>query len=180
MLKLMSPKCPPKKLNGEFHIAVQGFLNGYSRENVRLLLNQASLESGLNWQNKATTQDNNPFGMGRVSTRPTTQVGARIANDGSIVTNAVNYIGTYTNIGLGVADRFLWDSFAKIDGRTNQYIDAVIQQGYNPNPQQYQYNWLNTQSIGLTITKIHTAILGMLLAGFTVTTLMLNKKKRRR
>jgi hypothetical protein len=118
--------------------------------------------------------------MGRVTTRPTTQVGARIANDGSIVTNARNYIGTYTNIGLGVADRFLWDSFAKIDGRTNQYVDAVIQQGYNPNPQQYQYNWLNTQSIGLTITKIHTAILGMLLAGFTVTTLMLNKKKRRR
>ena len=109
-LKVMNPKLSEKRLNGEFHIAVQGYLNGYTKENVDLLLKQARLEAG-SWDNKATLNDNNPFGMGIVTKRPTTQLGARPAQDGT----GRNYIGNYASVRSGVADRFLWDSYNKID-----------------------------------------------------------------
>ena len=161
MLRLMNPKVPEKQLNGEFHVAVQGFLNGYSKSNVDLLLRQARLESGEGWGNKATKEDNNPFGMGRVTKRPTTQLGSRKAQDST----GRNYIGNYASIGSGVADRFLWDSYNAIDPKSSQYIDAVIAQGYNQNTQ-YQFSWQNTNQTALNIRKIHLAMISMLVLGF--------------
>jgi hypothetical protein len=170
-LKLMNLKTPEKQLNGEYHIAVQGFLNGYSSENVDLLLRQARLESGKGWGNKATTQDNNPFGMGIVKKRPTTQLGARPAQDGT----GVNYIGGYSTIGSGVADRFLWDNFNKVSPKSSQYVDAVIAAGYNQNTQ-YQFSWLNTKDTSLTVRKIHLAMLSMIVAGFLAVQFLKGKK----
>jgi hypothetical protein len=170
-LKLMNPKLSEKRLNGEFHIAVQGYLNGYSKENVDLLLSQARLEAGA-WDNKATASDNNPFGMGIVSKRPTTQLGARPAQDGT----GRNYIGNYASVRTGVADRFLWDSYNKIDPKSGQYMNAVIAQGYNPNTQ-YQFSWQNTKADGLSVAKIHMAMGAMLVAGFLVVQFLLKRTK---
>jgi hypothetical protein len=170
-LKLMNPKLSEKRLNGEFHIAVQGYLNGYSKENVQLLLNQARLEAG-SWDNKATLKDNNPFGMGIVRKRPTTQLGARPAQDGT----GRNYIGNYASVRDGVADRFLWDSYNQIDPKSTQYMNAVIAGGYNQNTQ-YQFSWLNTKSDGLSVAKIHAAMVAMLVAGFLVVQFLLKRTK---
>jgi hypothetical protein len=162
MLKLMNPKVPEKQLNGEFHIAVQGWLNGYSRQNVDLLLSQASLEAGHGWKNKATLQDNNPFGMGKVKQRPTLQYPEpRKAEDST----GRNYIAGYSSIAMGVADRFLWDSYYNLNPKTPQYIAAVLDKGYNQNTQ-YSFSWENTKSQGLSIRKIHLAMISMLVLGF--------------
>lgn len=170
-LRLMNPKLSEKRLNGEFHIAVQGYLNGYSKENVDLLLSQARLEAG-SWDNKATSADNNPFGMGIVRKRPTTQLGARPAQDGT----GANYIGNYASVRAGVADRFLWDSFNKIDPKDSQYVNAVIAGGYNQNTQ-YQFSWSNTKADGLSVAKIHAAMITMLVAGFLVVQFLLKRTK---
>ena len=170
-LKVMNPKLSEKRLNGEFHIAVQGYLNGYTKENVDLLLKQARLEAG-SWDNKATLNDNNPFGMGIVTKRPTTQLGARPAQDGT----GRNYIGNYASVRAGVADRFLWDSYNKIDPKGSQYMNAVIAQGYNQNTQ-YQFSWLNTKADGLSVAKIHMAMGAMLVAGFLVVQFLLKRTK---
>ena len=170
-LKVMNPKLSEKRLNGEFHIAVQGYLNGYTKENVDLLLKQARLEAG-SWDNKATLNDNNPFGMGIVTKRPTTQLGSRPAQDGT----GRNYIGNYASVRSGVADRFLWDSYNKIDPKGSQYMNAVIAQGYNPNTQ-YQFSWLNTKADGLSVAKIHMAMGAMLVAGFLVVQFLLKRTK---
>ena len=169
-LKVMNRNVTPKRLQSEFHIAVQGFLNGYSRSNVDLLLKQARLEAGT-YANKATLKDNNPFGMGIVRKRPTTQVSARKAEDGT----GVNYIGAYSNIAMGVADRFLWDSYNNINPKDSQYVNAVIAGGYNQNTQ-YQFSWENTQADGLTVRKVHMAMIAMLVAGFAVTQYLLKIK----
>jgi len=168
----MNPRLSEKRLNGEFHIAVQGYLNGYTRENVDLLLKQARYEAGPNWGNKATREDNNPFGMGIVKKRPTTQLGARPAQDGT----GINYIGGYASIRSNVLDRFLWDSYNKIDPKDSQYMNAVIAQGYNQNTQ-YQFSWLNTKADGLSVAKIHMAMAAMLVAGFLVVQFWLKRKK---
>lgn len=170
-LRLMNLKLSEKRLNGEFHIAVQGYLNGYSKENVDLLLSQARLEAG-SWDNKATSADNNPFGMGIVRKRPTTQLGARPAQDGT----GANYIGNYASVRAGVADRFLWDSFNKIDPKDSQYVNAVIAGGYNQNTQ-YQFSWSNTKADGLSVAKIHAAMITMLVAGFLVVQFLLKRTK---
>lgn len=170
-LKVMNPKLSEKRLNGEFHIAVQGYLNGYTKDNVDLLLKQARLEAG-SWDNKATLNDNNPFGMGIVTKRPTTQLGARPAQDGT----GRNYIGNYASVRSGVADRFLWDSYNKIDPKGSQYMNAVIAQGYNQNTQ-YQFSWQNTKADGLSVAKIHTAMFAMLVAGFLVVQFLLKRTK---
>ena len=170
-LKLMNPKLSEKRLNGEFHIAVQGYLNGYSKENVDLLLSQARLEAGA-WDNKATVADNNPFGMGKVRQRPTTQLGTRPAQDGT----GRNYIGNYASVRSGVADRFLWDSYYKIDPKTGQYVNAVLAEGYNQNTQ-YQFSWLNTKIDGLTVAKVHAAMIAMLVAGFLAVQFLLKRTK---
>jgi hypothetical protein len=170
-LKVMNPRLSEKRLNGEFHVAVQGYLNGYTSSNVDLLLKQARLEAG-SWDNKATLNDNNPFGMGIVTKRPTTQIGSRPAQDGT----GRNYIGNYATIRSGVADRFLWDSYNKIDPKTGQYINAVIAGGYNQNTQ-YQFSWLNTKADGLSVAKIHMAMLAMLVAGFLVVQFLLKRTK---
>lgn len=170
-LKLMNPKVSDKRLNGEFHIAVQGYLNGYSKENVDLLLKQARLEA-RSWDNRATIENNNPFGIGQVRKRPTTQIGSRPAQDGT----GKNTIGNYATIRDGVADRFLWDSYNKIDPKTSQYINAVLAQGFNPNTQ-YQFSWLNTKNDGLSVAKIHAAMIAMLVAGFLVVQFLLKRTK---
>ena len=170
-LRLMNPKLSEKRLIGEFHIAVQGYLNGYSKENVDLLLSQARLEAG-SWDNKATVADNNPFGMGIVRKRPTTQLGARPAQDGT----GANYIGNYATVRAGVADRFLWDSFNKIDPKDSQYMNAVLAGGYNQNTQ-YQFSWSNTKADGLSVAKIHAAMITMLVAGFLVVQFLLKRTK---
>jgi len=170
-LKVMNPRLSEKRLNGEFHVAVQGYLNGYTKENVDLLLKQARLEAGA-WDNKATLNDNNPFGMGIVTKRPTTQLGARPAQDGT----GRNYIGNYASVRSGVADRFLWDSYNKIDPKSGQYMNAVIAQGYNQNTQ-YQFSWLNTKADGLSVAKIHMAMGAMLVAGFLVVQFLLKRTK---
>ena len=170
-LKVMNPKLSEKRLNGEFHVAVQGYLNGYTKENVDLLLKQARLEAGA-WDNKATLNDNNPFGMGIVTKRPTTQLGARPAQDGT----GRNYIGNYASVRSGVADRFLWDSYYKIDPKGSQYMNAVITEGYNQNTQ-YQFSWLNTKADGLSVAKIHMAMGAMLVAGFLVVQFLLKRTK---
>jgi hypothetical protein len=170
-LKLMNLKTPEKQLNGEFHIAVQGMLNGYSQENVNLLLRQARLESGAGWKNKATLNDNNPFGMGVVKKRPTTQMGARPAKDGT----GVNYIGGYSTIGAGVADRFMWDTYNEVPAKGSQYINSVIAAGYNQNDN-YQFTWLNTNDVALSIRKVHLAMLYMVVAGFLAFKLLKSKK----
>ena len=170
-LKVMNPKLSEKRLNGEFHIAVQGYLNGYSSANVDLLLRQARLEAG-SWDNKATLEDNNPFGMGIVRTRPTTQIGSRPAQDGT----GRNYIGNYGSVRSGVTDRFLWDSYNKIDPKGNDYINAVIQGGYNQN-KQYQYSWQNTKPDGLSVAKIHLAMGAMLVLGFLAFQFLFKRNK---
>ena len=171
-LKVMNPKLSEKRLNGEFHIAVQGYLNGYTRQNVDLLLKQARYEAGPGWGNKATREDNNPFGMGLVKKRPTTQLGARPAQDGT----GINYIGGYASIRSNVLDRFLWDSYNKIDPKGSQYMNAVIADGYNQNTQ-YQFDWLNTKADGLSVAKIHLAMGAMLVAGFLVVQFLLKRTK---
>ena len=150
---------------------MQGYLNGYSKENVDLLLSQARLEAG-SWDNKATSADNNPFGMGIVRKRPTTQLGARPAQDGT----GANYIGNYASVRAGVADRFLWDSFNKIDPKDSQYMNAVLAGGYNQNTQ-YQFSWSNTKADGLSVAKIHAAMITMLVAGFLVVQFLLKRTK---
>jgi hypothetical protein len=170
-LKVMNPRLSEKRLNGEFHVAVQGYLNGYTSANVDLLLKQARLEAG-SWDNKATLQDNNPFGMGIVTKRPTTQIGSRPAQDGT----GRNYIGNYASVRAGVADRFLWDSYNKIDPKGSDYMNAVIAQGYNPNTQ-YQFSWQNTKADGLSVAKIHMAMGAMLVAGFLVVQFLLKRTK---
>jgi len=164
MLRLMNPKAPEKQLNGEFHIAVQGFLNGYSAENVDWLLRQARYEAGPDWGNLATKQDNNPFGMGKVYKRPTTQTGSRLAKDGS---QGKNTIGLYTSIRSAVCDRFMWDAYNKVSPKSVQYVDAVLAGGYNSNTE-YSFDWQKDvyKSGVLTIRKIHLAMLSMLVLGF--------------
>jgi hypothetical protein len=169
-LKVMNPRLSEKRLNGEFHVAVQGYLNGYTGANVDLLLKQARLEAG-SWDNKATLDDNNPFGMGIVTKRPTTQIGSRPAQDGT----GRNYIGNYASVRAGVADRFLWDSYNKIDPKSSQYMNAVIAQGYNQNTE-YQFSWQNTKADGLSVAKIHMAMGAMLVAGFLVVQFLIKKK----
>lgn len=171
-LKLLNPKIPAKMLSAQFHIAVQGYLNGYSRENVDLLLQQARLESGAGFQNKATVENNNPFGMGWVQKRPTTQINYRLAKDGS---QGKNTIGIYTSIASGVADRFLWDSFHSINPKDIQYVDKVLFYDYNSSSQ-YSFSWMNAEKSGLTVRKIHIAMIAMLVAGFIATQYLLKIK----
>lgn len=171
-LKLINPNLSEKQLNGQFHIAVQGYLNGYSRQNVDLLLKQASYEAGKNWDNLATRQDNNPFGMGWVQKRPTTQTSYRLAQDGS---EGKNTIGIYPSVASGVADRFLWDSYNSISPKSTQYVDAVFADGYNSSTT-YTFKWMNREAPGLTVRKVHIAMLAMLVAGFVATQYLLKIK----
>lgn len=172
-IRLLNLNLPERKLKAQFQIALQAALNGYSIANTRLLLKQSILEAGTNYDSKAVLEDNNVFGMGKVFKRPTLQTGSRIARD----TTGRNYIGQYSSIGCSVADRIYWDQYNSVDPRSIQYLDRVIQQGYNQNTQ-YQFSWENTDVSGLTIAKVHVAVISMLVTGFIVTNFFLNKARR--
>lgn len=118
----------PLRLNEAWvAITVQGILKGYSWAAVKWLCQQAALESG--WGEAATIQaDFNPWGMSRVTTRPTTQLAARESADG------VNTIGLYSSVWSAAKDRLLWDEYFGTDtfkGSAEAYAEAVAD-SYHP------------------------------------------------
>jgi hypothetical protein len=112
-----------------------GRKRGYSTENIDFLLKQAKLEAGAHFTSRAVIEDNNVFGMGKVYSRPTTQIAARNAADGS----GANTIAIYRNVFDSVIDRFMWDDYNRLDGTSVRYPDSVYGKGYNQ-----KTNYVNT------------------------------------
>lgn len=107
------------------YVFYYGFLKGYALDNIVWLCQQAVLETG-NGSSVSLVQDNNPFGMSEVNTRPTTQTGGRPAPEG-------NTRGIYASIGDAVLDRFMWDEYFGIKGeKTSSGYPGAVAARYYP------------------------------------------------
>ena len=79
---------------------------------------QSRQETG-NYTSLAFRQDKNLFGMSRVRSRETTQIGWRYADDGS---DPPNTIGTYASLWGSIKDRHLWDTeYSGLTGKEQNY-----------------------------------------------------------
>ena len=103
-------------------IVGQALLKGYAWANVVDLVRQFNLETGFG-TSRAFVKDKNPFGMGRVYTRPTTQTGWRESEAGGAYEG--ENLGRYKTIEDGVKDRFMWDKHFGVTGTAPGYADAV-------------------------------------------------------
>ena len=102
-----------------------GLKRGYSWNNILLLLKQSALETGY-WQSNFMVNHSNPFGMHYPNVRPTTAQGS-VQGDGG-------YVATYSDDYDGVLDRFLWDEYNSINGKSKTYLDDIQNKSYNPDP----------------------------------------------
>lgn len=112
-------------------IVGQALLKGYAWANVVDLVRQFNLETGFG-TSRAFVKDNNPFGMGRVYTRPTTQTGWRESEAGGAYEG--ENLGRYKSIEDGVKDRFMWDKHFGVTGTESDYMARVAGKGYNAAP----------------------------------------------
>jgi hypothetical protein len=111
-------------------IIINGIARGYSLRAMRWMYKQSVLETG-GMTSRAYRQNKNAFGMAKVHRRPTTQVGSRPeeANDGEN-----NTIGIYESVWHSVVDRFMWDKYFGISGKSSEYAQLVCAKGYNSRP----------------------------------------------
>lgn len=157
---------------------------GYSHAVATWLVKQAVLETGR-FTSRAYKEDKNAWGMGKVYRRPTTQVGARNANDGS----GVNKIAKYTSVFQSHRDRVLFDDwhlqkFTEANEVSKKFVKTDLptylryMQGTNFNSNQNYYP--SVMRIEYDATKlrvlISVAILGVTL---TLLTLIWRKYKKR-
>ena len=107
------------KVEAIMAIYLQGLWRGYSFASLAWMVKQSAHETGF-WQNKGTVQDLNVWGMSRVQSRTTTQIGWRRINE-------TETSGIYTSIWSSVRDRFMWDADSGINGRgdAETYADVV-------------------------------------------------------
>ena len=112
-------------------IVGQGFLKGYAWQNIVGLVRQMNLETGFG-TSPAFVNGNNPFGMGRVYTRPTTQVSWRNSEAGGAYEGET--LGQYKTIEDGVKDRIMWDQYQGIQGTESDYLACVARKGFNSAP----------------------------------------------
>ena len=104
-----------------------GLFNGYSFANIRWMAQQSAFETGF-WTNRGTTEDNNIFGMSRVTTRPTTQTGWRRINEHETS-------GSYSSVWDSVRDRFMWDRYFGVDAdRKGPGYPAKVCEVYHTSP----------------------------------------------
>lgn len=92
----------PEKSKIYLYFRARGYGHGVSE----WLVKQAVLETG-NFTSPAYRNNKNAWGMGRVSRRPTTQVSARDAQDGT----GQNTIGIYPSVFASHRDRVLFDAW---------------------------------------------------------------------
>lgn len=117
----------PERVESIGAIYMQGLTRGYSRQVLQWIVKQSAHETGY-WTNKGTRDDRNVFGMSRVTTRQTTQIGFRRINE-------TETSGVYTSIWSSVRDRFLWDSYHGINGRGSaEAYGNVVSAVYHTSP----------------------------------------------
>jgi len=107
LLSLVQPDLTKAQSEVVLSVVWFGLLKGYSVANMEWIVGQSWLESAR-MTNPNAQSYNNPFGMSKVVTRETTQIGYIELSDG-------NTFGTYTDITSATKDRFLWDRYFECD-----------------------------------------------------------------
>ena len=117
---------------------------GYGHDVAEWLIKQSKLEAGPLWDSRAAREDNNVWGMGKVYTRPTTQISAREAQDGS----GQNTIAAYRTVLDSHRDRVLFDDWhlrnvpgskkRKVKRSLPDYLEYMRTTAYNTKPTYYQ------------------------------------------
>lgn len=89
-----------------FYLRGRGYSHGVAEWMIKQSIQETRF-AGSNWNSPAARNDNNLWGMGRVYSRPTTQINSRMAQDGS----GVNTIGIYATQHSSTVDRVLFDKW---------------------------------------------------------------------
>lgn len=111
------------------NLLLRALYKGYSWENIRFLYRQWNNESAYG-SSRLFRENNNPFGMSAVYTRPTTQEGFVNLPDG-------NTNGVYPSVASAVKDRLLWDQFFRMDPTSLLYPYEVSKK-FNPSPKYFE------------------------------------------
>lgn len=119
-------------------INLLSYARGYNTANSRLLWKQAVLETG-GFNSIMSNSDNNQFGMHLPTTRPTTTASYRYNNTED------SHVAIYDSVFDSVLDRMLWDDYNGIDSKDGNYVEEVIEHGYNENPDTYDDLWQSAE-----------------------------------
>lgn len=129
-------------------------LNGFSGPTAQTIVQLARLETG-HYTSSAYVTHNNLFGMGVVSTRPTTQVGGHA--------NADAGIGHYGNLHSSVRDLRMWFDYWEL---SKDSLEARFWELYNPS-NSYQESVIGTSAqigLGLSVYAVVAPITFLVLS----------------
>jgi uncharacterized FlgJ-related protein len=118
------PESPPTLLSPEERVIQVLYDSGFSTRMVKIILAQASLESG-GFKSKLSRTHNNVFGMRHPSKRPTTSLGGLARAEGR------NGYASYASIEDSVRDYILYYRFINApDTTTKEYVTFLKQKRY--------------------------------------------------